>query len=179
MRRLALALVLLLLTPPVHAQAPTEFACDEVALDMGDCGTPPDLATCPQACTTPTTPEEPEVCATLPLPELLDPVRVDDTQGILRQVTVTGGPYTGAVLVLVSLNASADTVFAAARDQLCVAPPPPPEPPTPPAPTPPTDPGDDAPPVVSGPGLIGGSPGLAGGNPGLVGGNPGINIFRR
>jgi hypothetical protein len=177
MRPLALALMLLLLASPSHAQAPTEFACEEIALDMTACGTPPALATCPVACLDPDNPTA-DTCAMLPLPELPALGRVDDAQAILRQVVVTGGPYTGALLMLVSLNASADTTFASARDELCEAPPQPPAPP-PPTPTPPGDPGDDTPPVVSGPGLIGGNPGLVGGNPGLVGSNPGINVFRR
>jgi hypothetical protein len=179
MRRLALALVLLLLTSPVQAQVPTEFACTEAAFDLTPCDDPMDFATCPPVCTTPTDPAEEPVCVPLPLEMLGPDDEVGETQPLLRQATVTGGPYTGAVLTMVTLNRSADTVFAAARDQLCVAPPPSPPPPTPPAPTPPSDPGDDTPPVVSGPGLIGGNPGLVGGNPGLVGSNPGINVFRR
>jgi hypothetical protein len=163
MRRLALMLALLLVAAPVPAQTTAPFRCDEVALDMSACGSPPDLATCPEACTVPTDPGEEEVCVALPLPPLPTLARTAPAQAILRQAFVTGGPYTGAVLALVSLNASADTVFTRARDQLCTAPPS-----SPPAPTPPTDsPGDTPPPVFSGGGLVGPNPGLVGGNPGL------------
>jgi hypothetical protein len=169
MRRLALAFALLLAAPPVTAQTPAPFACDEVALDMAACGSPPDLALCPTLCTDPANPT-PETCAALPLPELPTLDRTSPAQGILRQAFVTGGSYVGATLSLVSLNASADAVFAKARDQLCKAP----ASPTPPAPAPPPTGGDDdSPPVVViGGGLIGPNPGLVGPNPGLVGVTP-------
>jgi hypothetical protein len=188
MRRLGVVLALLLVVTPALATdesirrplpATAPFACEEVALDMAACGTPPDLATCPTVCTVPTDPNEDPVCVPLPLPELPALARVAPDQGIFRQALVTGGPYRGAVLALVSLNASADVVFIKARDQLCKAPPlpPPPPRPKPPKPTPPAnDPDDDTPPPPvtsgSGPGLVGPNPGLVGGNPGIVGVTP-------
>lgn len=155
MRRLALALALLLSPSAVAAQAPTTpFRCEERAFDLTVCTDPGDLDTCPQVCADM---NDPATCAVLSLPELADLRRLDPAQPMLRQADVTGGPFTGAVLTMTTLTPSADTVFRGARDQLCQAP------------TPPPDEEPDAPPVAP-PVVIG---------PVWYGPNPGINLFER
>jgi hypothetical protein len=133
MRRLALALVLLL--PAVtHAQAPVRFECEESAFD---------LDTCPD-------PDNPD-----PTCELTSPFRrTAPTQRILRLVVVTDGPYLGAGVTLIAEDAPADTRFSAARDRLCVAPPPPAPPPVC------SDDEDGAPVDTFGRVWYGGSPGI-------------------
>lgn len=152
MLRVALVVALTLLPAPALPQT-TPFRCEEVALDMTGCGDPPALEGCPDACLDPDNPTD-ETCGMLPLLELPITTPAGATQPILRQVAVTGGPYLGAMVSLVALNRSADAIFAAARDQLCKAPPPPPTP-TPPA----NDPGATPAPTGAGPGLyLGGGP---------------------
>jgi hypothetical protein len=156
MARIALALALLLVVAaPVPAQVGTPFACEERALDLANCTDPSDLQTCPAVCQDPDNPT-PETCGMLPLPELEDRRRLTPTQPILRQALVTGGPYIGASLSLIALNQSADTIFTAARNQLCVAPQAPPTAPS----CPDTGAGNGGQVIITGPVWYGGNPGL-------------------
>jgi len=150
---------------PALASA-ADFRCEQQAFDLADCTDPADLATCPSICTDPL---DLATCAVLPLPVLPDLARQAPDQPILRQVDVREGPYIDVTLTRIALSVSDDRVFDAARDRLCLRPPPPPPPP----PAPP------APPRVIRPfTLDGGDPGIRGGDPGIRGGDPGILIRR-
>jgi len=164
-RRLLVLLALIFVPAAASAQ---NFQCSEQAFNLTDCPDLNDLSTCPMVC------DDPDDDTTCSLPPLDPPVRADPAQPILRLVDVLSDSFSGAVLSMTALDAQADARFAAARDQLCVAPPPAPPSPPSPTPPPPTDDPDTPSPPAGGP--VGGNPGLVGGNPGLVGGNPGIEI---
>jgi hypothetical protein len=104
MRRLPLALALVLLASPALAQQ-GRFECEESAYDRDTCTDPSDLETC-RALDEPFRRETP-------------------AQRLLRFVEVVDGPYIGVGITMEAVSSDDDTRFAAARDRLCVPPPPP------------------------------------------------------
>ena len=150
MRRLGLALALVLLASPAIAQTtPVEFDCEEQAFDLSTCTDPNDTST----------------CVALPAPF----TRQTPTQRLLRFVTVQTGPFLGAGLTLVAEDAAADVRFAEARDQLCV------EDPPLVCPAPGDNGGSSGGSGGGGVGIgVGGGPVWYGPNPGISGPNPGF-----